>query len=106
MCNTDNALPVHVTERHAVENMGFLALSSVIFDIMRGVTFAFTISFPFVTDAINSVFNALSDTVASRAYSRKLETEADTLGLTVSISLDPITLAADDGLLQLMARAG
>ena len=75
--------PVHVTERHAVENMGFLALSTVVFDILRGVTFAFTISFPFVTDAINSVFNALSDTVASRAYSRRLETEADTLGLMV-----------------------
>lgn len=74
---------VHVTERHAVENMGFLALSSVVFDILRGVTFAFTISFPFVTDAINTVFNTLSDTVASRAYSRKLETEADTLGLMV-----------------------
>lgn len=71
----------HVTERHAVENMGFLALSNVLFDILRGVTFAVTISFPIVTDAMNSLFNTMSETVASRAYSRKLETEADTLGL-------------------------
>ena len=75
--------PVHVAERHAVENMGFLALSNVIFDILRGVTFAVTVSFPVVTDAMNSVFNAMSETVAGRAYSRKLETEADTLGLMV-----------------------
>lgn len=74
---------IHVTERHAVENMGFLALSSVIFDILRGITFATTISFPFVTDAMNSFFNFISDSVASRAYSRKLESEADTLGLTL-----------------------
>ena len=78
---------VHVTERHAVENMGFLALSNVIFDILRGVTFAVTVSFPFVTDAMNSVFNAMSETVAGRAYSRKLETEADTLGLMVRRSI-------------------
>lgn len=74
---------VHVTERHAVENMGFLALSSVIFDVLRGVSFALTISFPFVTDALGSIFNAMNDVVAERAYSRKLETEADTLGLLV-----------------------
>lgn len=64
--------------------MGFLALSSVIFDILRGVSFALTISFPFVTDALGSVFNAMNDVVAERAYSRKLETEADSLGLLVS----------------------
>lgn len=64
--------------------MGFLALSSVIFDVLRGVSFALTISFPFVTDALGSIFNAMNDVVAERAYSRKLETEADTLGLLVS----------------------
>ena len=72
---------VHVTERHAVENMGFLALSSVIFDVLRGITYAVTISFPFVTDALGSVFNMMNGVVAERAYSRKLESEADTLGL-------------------------
>lgn len=76
---------VHVTERHAVENMGFLALSSVIFDVLRGISFALTISFPFVTDALGSVFNAMNDVVAERAYSRKLESEADNLGLLVRL---------------------
>jgi predicted Zn-dependent protease len=80
---------VHVTERHAVENMGFLALSSVIFDILRGVSFALTISFPLVTDALGSVFNAMNDIVAERAYSRKLESEADTLGLMVCLIVSP-----------------
>jgi len=72
---------IHVTERHAVENIGFLALSNVVFDILRGISFALTISFPFVTDALGSMFNFMSDIVAERAYSRKLEAEADTLGL-------------------------
>jgi predicted Zn-dependent protease len=61
--------------------MGFLALSSVIFDVLRGISFAVTISFPFVTDALGSLFNMMNDVVAERAYSRKLESEADTLGL-------------------------
>ncbi|CAD6568054.1 MAG: hypothetical protein CYPHOPRED_002307 [Cyphobasidiales sp. Tagirdzhanova-0007] len=72
---------IHVSERHAVENMGFLALSSVIFDILRGITFAVTISFPFVTDTLGTLFNMMNGVVAERAYSRKLESEADTLGL-------------------------
>ncbi|KAL7010027.1 hypothetical protein EMMF5_000046 [Cystobasidiomycetes sp. EMM_F5] len=72
---------IHVSERHSVENMGFLALTSVVFDILRGISFAVTISFPFVTDALGSLFNVMNDVVAERAYSRKLESEADTLGL-------------------------
>lgn len=64
--------------------MGFLALSSVVFDILRGISFALTISFPFVTDALGSMFNVMNDVVAERAYSRKLEAEADTMGLMVS----------------------
>ena len=78
---SDVAGSVHVSERHAVENMGFLALSSVIFDILRGITFAVTISFPFVTDTLGTLFNMMNGVVAERAYSRKLESEADTLGL-------------------------
>ncbi|KAH8925034.1 hypothetical protein BT69DRAFT_1260815 [Atractiella rhizophila] len=73
----------HVTERHAVENMGFLALSSVVFDVLRGVSWALTVSFPVVTDALGSVFNFLDQVVTQRSYSRKLETEADMLGLEV-----------------------
>lgn len=61
--------------------MGFLALSSVVFDVLRGVSFAVTMSFPFITDALASLFNMMNDVVAERAYSRKLESEADTLGL-------------------------
>jgi Zn-dependent protease with chaperone function len=36
-----------------------------------------------VSDAAASVFNVLNDYVAQRAYSRKLEEEADALGLQV-----------------------
>lgn len=36
----------HVTQRHAVENLGFLNLAAVAFDVLRGVSFALTISFP------------------------------------------------------------
>ena len=63
--------------------MGFLALSSVAFDILRGVSWALTMNFPFVTDALAGMFNFANSTVAERAYSRKLETEADALGLQV-----------------------
>lgn len=73
----------HVTERHAVENMGFLALASVGFDVLRGISWALTLNFPFVTDTLAGIFNYMNDTVAERAYSRKLESEADTLGLEV-----------------------
>lgn len=38
----------HVLERHATENLGFLALSGVFFDVLRGVGFALTMSFPMV----------------------------------------------------------
>lgn len=71
----------HVTQRHTVENMGFLATVSIFFDILRGLSYAFTISFPVLTDMCGSILNFLNDTVASRAYSRKLETEADLVGL-------------------------
>lgn len=83
----------HVVERHAVENLGFSALSAVAFDVIRGVSFAFTMSFPVVSDALASVINYLDGVVASRAYSRKLEGEADELGLQVrrASSRDPIT---------------
>ncbi|KAK4054637.1 glutamate--ammonia ligase [Microbotryomycetes sp. JL221] len=78
----------HCVERHVVESLGFMALSGVLFDILRGTSFVLTLSFPFLGDALASGFNFLDRQVSQRAYSRKLETEADVLGL------------------ELMARAG
>jgi len=71
----------HVTQRHAVENAGFMKLAGIAFDILRGISYALTISFPVVTDAAGSFLNLLNDHAAPRAYSRKLEMEADTVGL-------------------------
>jgi len=71
----------HVTQRHAVENAGFLSLATLAFDCLRGISFAFTISFPMITDAAASVLNLIHDHVAEKAYSRKLEMEADSVGL-------------------------
>lgn len=71
----------HVTQRHAVENAGFLSLAALAFDCLRGISFAFTISFPLITDAMGSVLNLIHNHVAGKAYSRKLEMEADAVGL-------------------------
>ncbi|CAH7682168.1 putative metalloendopeptidase M48, Ste24p [Phakopsora pachyrhizi] len=73
----------HVLERHSVENMGFSALSAVLFDALRGISFALTISFPLLSDGLATFINYLNNVVAERAYSRKLETEADELGLSI-----------------------
>jgi len=70
----------------SVENMGFLALSSVAFDVLRGISWAATLSFPFVNDGLAVMINFMNNTVAERAYSRKLETEADKLGLQVFLA--------------------
>ncbi|QRV79168.1 Peptidase family M48 protein [Ceratobasidium sp. AG-Ba] len=89
----------HVTQRHAVENAGvsfigpnegspashflakFLNIAAIVFDTLRGISFALTISFPFITDGIGSILNLMNNYVADRAYSRKLESEADAVGL-------------------------
>ncbi|KAG8956222.1 hypothetical protein FRC04_004299 [Tulasnella sp. 424] len=71
----------HVTQRHAVENAGFLSLAALAFDCLRGISFAFTISFPLITDAMGSALNLIHNHVAGKAYSRKLEMEADSVGL-------------------------
>ncbi|MBW0503275.1 hypothetical protein O181_042990 [Austropuccinia psidii MF-1] len=73
----------HVLERHAVENMGFSALSAVLFDAVRGISFALTISFPLLSDTLATCINYLSDLVAEKAYNKKLEFEADELGLRI-----------------------
>lgn len=73
----------HVTERHSVESLGALALSGVVFDVLRGASWALTLSFPIVGDGLAACFNFLDRKVGQRAYSRKLETEADALGLEV-----------------------
>lgn len=94
----------HVVERHSVENLGvslsilelegmhrlrgqFLNVAAVAFDVLRGISFALTISFPLVTDTAGVCINWLNDIVATRGYSRKLEEEADAVGLNVSLSL-------------------
>ncbi|SGY13637.1 BQ5605_C010g05924 [Microbotryum silenes-dioicae] len=79
---------VHLTERHSVEELGFLALSGVVFDILHGTGWALTLCFPMVGDALSAFFTFVDRKVGQRAYSRKLKTEADELGL------------------ELMARAG
>ncbi|KAJ1304666.1 hypothetical protein OPQ81_005805 [Rhizoctonia solani] len=71
----------HVTQRHAVENAGFLNIAAIFFDTLRGITFALTVSFPFLTDGIGTILNLMNNYVADRAYSRKLESEADAVGL-------------------------
>lgn len=81
-------------------------LANITFDILRGIAFAFTMSFPLyviipslrstttstvvlmrhscrVSDAAASVFNVMNDYLAQRAFSRKLEEEADALGIEV-----------------------
>jgi predicted Zn-dependent protease len=55
----------------------------VVFDVLRGISFAFTISFPVVTDSAGMFLNWLNDVVAERAYSRKIEEEADSVGLEI-----------------------
>jgi metalloendopeptidase OMA1, mitochondrial len=74
----------HCTERHVTEAMGFGALSGVVFDILRGTAWALTLSFPMVGDLLSAGFTFIDRRVGQRAYSRKLETEADSLGLEVS----------------------
>ncbi|KAJ9111353.1 hypothetical protein QFC19_001121 [Naganishia cerealis] len=79
----------HVTQRHAVEN--FLNVAAVGFDILRGISFALTLSFPVITDSAAVFINWLNDVVTERAYSRKLEMEADAVGLNfmASAGYDP-----------------
>lgn len=42
-----------------------------------------------VSDAAASVFNVMNDYLAQRAFSRKLEEEADALGLEVGLQIFP-----------------
>jgi Zn-dependent protease with chaperone function len=65
----------------------FLNVAAVAFDVLRGISFALTISFPLITDTAGVCINWLNDVVATRAYSRKLEEEADAVGLQVSRAL-------------------
>lgn len=41
--------------------------------------------FPSLSDAFGTIFNVLNDVVATKAYSRKLEEEADALGVEASL---------------------
>jgi len=55
--------------------------SGVVFDVLRGFSWAVTISFPIVGDFLSSGFTFLDRQLSQRAYSRKLEKEADELGM-------------------------
>ncbi|WWC94761.1 hypothetical protein V866_001610 [Kwoniella sp. B9012] len=92
----------HVTQRHSVENMGFLNIATVAFDVLRGITFALTISFPMITDSAGLFINWVNDVVAERAFSRKLEQEADAVGLEIMATAGYDPRAAQD-LWELMA---
>nr|XP_031860461.1 uncharacterized protein CI109_004072 [Kwoniella shandongensis]KAA5527533.1 hypothetical protein CI109_004072 [Kwoniella shandongensis] len=92
----------HVALRHSVENLGFLNIAAVAFDVLRGISFALTISFPFITDSAGMFINWLNDVVAERAYSRKLEQEADAVGLEIMATAGYDPRAATD-LWELMA---
>ncbi|WVR00221.1 hypothetical protein IAU59_007363 [Kwoniella sp. CBS 9459] len=92
----------HVAQRHSVENMGFLNIAAVAFDVLRGITFALTISFPMITDSAGLCINWLNDVIAERAYSRKLEQEADAVGLEIMATAGYDPRAATD-LWELMA---
>ena len=75
------------------------------FDVLRGISFALTISFPLsvlflhhgladitlssITDSAGMFINWLNDVVAQRAYSRKLEIEADAFGIDVRLFFVP-----------------
>lgn len=80
--------------------------SGVLFDVLRGTSFVLTLSFPFLGDALAAAFNFLDRQVSQRAYSRKLETEADMLGLEVSTCWWHWISFANFLRRQLMARAG
>ncbi|WWC64647.1 uncharacterized protein I303_107258 [Kwoniella dejecticola CBS 10117] len=86
----------HVTQRHSVENLGFLNIAAVAFDVLRGITFALTISFPMITDSAGLFINWVNDVVAERAYSRKLEQEADAVGLEIMATAGYDPRAAQD----------
>ncbi|OCF38165.1 metalloendopeptidase [Kwoniella heveanensis BCC8398] len=92
----------HVAQRHSVENMGFLNIAAVAFDVLRGITFALTISFPMITDSAGLCINWVNDVIAERAYSRKLEQEADAVGLEIMATAGYDPRAAMD-LWELMA---
>ncbi|OXG29388.1 metalloendopeptidase [Cryptococcus neoformans A2-102-5] len=92
----------HVVERHTVENLGFLNLATVGFDVLRGLAFAFTISFPFIADSAGVCINWINNVLADRAYSRRLEMEADAVGLQIMATAGYDPRAASD-LWELMA---
>ncbi|TYJ51389.1 hypothetical protein B9479_008039 [Cryptococcus floricola] len=86
----------HVIQRHSVENLGFMNIATVLFDVVRGFTFAFTISFPFITDSAGMFINWINTVLTERAYSRKLEMEADAVGLQIMASAGYNPRAAQD----------
>ncbi|TIA80965.1 hypothetical protein E3P89_02468 [Wallemia ichthyophaga] len=73
----------HVTQRHAIENLGLQNLAAVVFDFVRGAIVSFTIPFPIVTSSLTLAINWINDPLSDSAFSRKLELEADVVGLNI-----------------------
>ncbi|TIA99713.1 hypothetical protein E3P92_02600 [Wallemia ichthyophaga] len=94
----------HVTQRHAIENVSTLILTlpslrcnltlnpnrlqlqnlaAVVFDFVRGAIVSFTIPFPIVTSSLTLAINWINDPLSDSAFSRKLELEADVVGLNI-----------------------
>ncbi|TIA85897.1 hypothetical protein E3P99_03847 [Wallemia hederae] len=73
----------HVTQRHAIENLGLQNLATVVFDFIRGAIVSVTIPFPIVTSSLTLAINWINDPLSDSAFSRKLELEADAVGLDI-----------------------
>ncbi|WVQ74175.1 hypothetical protein IAR50_003769 [Cryptococcus sp. DSM 104548] len=86
----------HVIQRHGVENLGFMNLATVGFDVVRGFAFAFIISFPYITYSAGTFINWINTVLTERAYSRKLEMEADAVGLQIMAAAGYNPRAAQD----------
>ncbi|TIB76178.1 hypothetical protein E3Q22_03660 [Wallemia mellicola] len=73
----------HVTQRHAVENLGLKNVATVVADFVRGAIISATIPFPILTSSLTLTINWINDPLSESAFSRKLELEADAVGLKI-----------------------
>lgn len=72
----------HVAMRHGSEGISMRMVISAAFDLLRGAALALVgFSFPLQNDLIAGTLNFLDETVSGNAYNRKLEAEADAVGL-------------------------
>ena len=87
----------HSLQRHFVEQHGFASLMFMLGDITRGVFWMITESLgPYVNQKINECISTFIDLETQTTYNRKLEKEADLVGLKIlaKAGYDP-TIAID-----------